>query len=72
MTYSGVDFYCDVALKGEIPLQKEYESEYVLAYHHTKPHWPVHIVVVPSLIYRSNSRGQTDCQRAFRSRANYR
>lgn len=47
MTYSGNDFYCDVALKGEVTLQKEYESENVLAYHHTHPHWPVHIVVVP-------------------------
>lgn len=47
MEYAGKDFYCDVALKGLIPLQKEYESEQVLAYHHTRPHWPVHIVVVP-------------------------
>lgn len=47
MNYSGNDFYCDVALKGEIPLKKEYESENVLAYHHTRPFWPVHIVVVP-------------------------
>jgi histidine triad (HIT) family protein len=47
MEYLGTDFYCDVALKGEVPLQKEYESERVLAYHHTKPHWPIHIVVVP-------------------------
>lgn len=47
MDYSGNDFYCDVALKGKIPLKKEYESENVLAYHHTRPFWPVHIVVVP-------------------------
>ena len=46
-TYSGTDFYCDVALKGKVFLKKEYESEQVLAYHHTNPHWPVHIVVVP-------------------------
>lgn len=47
MSYAGDDFYCDVALKGAIALRKEYESENVLAYHHTRPHWPVHIVVVP-------------------------
>lgn len=47
MSYLGNDFYCDIALKGEILLKKEYESENVLAYHHTKPFWPVHIVVVP-------------------------
>jgi histidine triad (HIT) family protein len=45
--YSGEDFYCDVALKGIVPLRKEYESEAVLAYHHTRPFWPVHIVVIP-------------------------
>jgi histidine triad (HIT) family protein len=45
--YSGDDFYCDVALKGLVPLRKEYESEAVLAYHHTRPFWPVHMVVIP-------------------------
>jgi histidine triad (HIT) family protein len=45
--YSGDDFYCDVALKGLVELRKEYESANVLAYHHTRPFWPVHIVVIP-------------------------
>jgi histidine triad (HIT) family protein len=44
--YTGTDFYCDVALKGVVALRKEYESERVLAYHHTRPFWPVHIVVI--------------------------
>ncbi len=47
MDYSGNDFYCDVALKGLVSLEKEYESQNVLAYKHTRPFWPVHIVVVP-------------------------
>src|SRR3989338_2003333 len=47
MNYSGNDFYCDVALKGTMALKIEYESERVLAFHHTKLSWPVHIVVVP-------------------------
>jgi len=47
MDYSGTDFYCDVALKGLVSLEKEYESENVLACRHTRPHWAVHIVVVP-------------------------
>jgi len=45
--YTGNDFYCDIALKGDVELDKEYESENVLAFHHTRPYWPVHIVVVP-------------------------
>jgi histidine triad (HIT) family protein len=47
MDYNGTDFYCDVALKGLVPLWNEYESEQVLAFHHTRPYWPVHIVVIP-------------------------
>ena len=47
MDYSGNDFYCDIALSGKIPLVKEYESKHVLAFHHTKPYWPVHIIVIP-------------------------
>lgn len=45
--YSGNDFYCDVALKSETELKKEYENEHVLAFRHTRPRWPVHILVVP-------------------------
>lgn len=47
MNYTGNDFYCDVALRDTSLLQKEYESEKVLAYHHTRPYWPVHIVIIP-------------------------
>ena len=41
------DFYCDVALKPGADIKIEFESDRVLAYHHTKPNWPVHIVVIP-------------------------
>jgi histidine triad (HIT) family protein len=47
LDYNGIDFYCDVAIPKKIELQIEYEDEQVLAYHHTKPFWPLHIVVVP-------------------------
>lgn len=47
MEYTGSDFYCDVAIKGIIDLKKEYESEHVLAFHHTRPYWPTHLVVTP-------------------------
>ena len=47
MNYSGNDIYCDVILKDLIPLKKEYESKNVIAFHHGRPSWPVHIVVVP-------------------------
>ncbi len=41
------DFYCDEALSGRTPVQVVEETEHVLAFHHTRPFWPVHIVVVP-------------------------
>lgn len=41
------DFYCDEALSGKTPIEKVMETEDVLAFHHTRPYWPVHIVVVP-------------------------
>ena len=41
------DFYCDEALSGHTPVEVVAETGSVLAFHHTKPHWDVHIVVIP-------------------------
>ena len=41
------DFYCDEVFSGRTPVEKVLETENALAYHHTRPFWPVHIVVVP-------------------------
>lgn len=41
------DFYCDEVLSGRTTVQVVAETEQVLAYHHTRPFWPVHIVVIP-------------------------
>jgi histidine triad (HIT) family protein len=45
--YEGNDFYCDLALSGKVALDVVYEDKHVLAFHHTNPHWPVHLVVIP-------------------------
>jgi len=45
--YCGNDFYCDVAIPDPGALDVVHEDELVLAYHHTRPFWEVHIVVVP-------------------------
>ncbi|RCK68640.1 HIT domain-containing protein [Desertihabitans brevis] len=47
--HDGDDFYCDIALADPSQLDVVAESSNVLAYHHTRPHWPVHIVVVPKV-----------------------
>ena len=41
------DFYCDEVLSERTPVTRVLETENVLAYHHTRPFWPVHIVVIP-------------------------
>jgi histidine triad (HIT) family protein len=43
----GDDFYCDEVLSGKTQVSKVLETENVLAYHHTRPFWNVHIVVIP-------------------------
>jgi histidine triad (HIT) family protein len=41
------DFYCDEVFSGKTPVEKVWETDNVLAYHHTRPFWETHIVVVP-------------------------
>ncbi|MBK7705539.1 MAG: HIT domain-containing protein [Acidobacteria bacterium] len=41
------DFYCDEVLSGKTAVRKVFETENVLAYHHTRPFWETHIVVIP-------------------------
>ena len=41
------DFYCDEAISGVTPINVVHETPTVLAFEHTRPFWPVHIVVVP-------------------------
>ncbi len=41
------DFYCDFVLNNKIDIKKELETETVLAFHHTKPNWTFHVVIIP-------------------------
>lgn len=43
------DFYCDEVLSGRTKVKIVVETATVLAYHHTRPNWPVHIVVIPKV-----------------------
>lgn len=45
--YTGDDFYCDVAVPHAAELDVVHEDADVLAFHHTKPFWQTHLVVVP-------------------------
>jgi histidine triad (HIT) family protein len=41
------DFYCEEVLSGKTKVDVVCETDDVLAYHHTRPFWPTHIVVIP-------------------------
>lgn len=43
------DFYCDEVLSGRTQVDVVHETERILAYHHTRPFWPVHVVVIPKV-----------------------
>ena len=41
------DFYCENVLSELIDVNRVHETENVLAFHHTRPFWETHIVVIP-------------------------
>lgn len=41
------DFYCDEVLSGKTQVNEVMETERALAFHHTRPSYPVHIVAIP-------------------------
>lgn len=41
------DFYCEEVLSGKVRVKKVFETENVLAFHHTRRFWETHIVVIP-------------------------
>lgn len=41
------DFYCDEVLSGRTPVERLVETDDVLAFRHTRPFYPVHVVVIP-------------------------
>lgn len=44
---AGTDFYCSEVLSGRTRVNVVAETPDVLAFHHTQPYWPVHIVIIP-------------------------
>jgi histidine triad (HIT) family protein len=51
MTYDSHNIFARI-LRGEIPCQKVYEDEYVLAFHDIAAKAPVHVLVIPKGAYQ--------------------
>ncbi|RJE73691.1 HIT family hydrolase [Pseudoalteromonas sp. MSK9-3] len=43
------DFYCEQVLSKKTVVNVVAETADAIAFHHTKPFWPVHIVVIPKV-----------------------
>ncbi|MBU1082981.1 HIT domain-containing protein [Patescibacteria group bacterium] len=41
------DFYCDFVLNNKIKVERVKETDNILAFHHTKPSYTYHIVIIP-------------------------
>jgi histidine triad (HIT) family protein len=41
------DFYCEEVLSGRVDVSVVYETNLVLAFHHTKPYFEHHVVIIP-------------------------
>jgi len=41
------DIYCDQIIPGILKVDIVFETELVMAFHHTKPYWERHIVIIP-------------------------
>lgn len=52
MTYDQDNIFAKI-LKGDIPCNKAYEDEYVLAFHDIAPQAPIHVLVIPKGQYVS-------------------
>lgn len=54
------DFYCDEVLTGSTKVDVVWESEQVLAFHHTQPYYEAHIVIIPKMHMGSLASDQID------------
>jgi len=41
------DIYCDQIIPGKLAVEVIFETERIMAFHHTKPYWEHHVVIIP-------------------------
>lgn len=41
------DIYCQQIIPGKLPVEIVFETEKVMAFHHTRPYWEHHVVIIP-------------------------
>ena len=41
------DIYCEQIIPGKLPVEILFETDLVMAFHHTKPYFERHVVIIP-------------------------
>lgn len=41
------DIYCEQIIPGKLKVEIVFETDHVMAFHHTKPYWEHHVVIIP-------------------------
>lgn len=41
------DIYCQQIIPGKLKVDILFETDHVMAFHHTKPYWEQHVVIIP-------------------------
>lgn len=41
------DIYCELIIPGKLEVDIVFETDLVMAFHHTKPYWEHHVVIIP-------------------------
>ena len=49
------DMYCKEIIPGKLKVDIVFETNNVMAFHHTKPYWEHHIVIIPKIHINSLS-----------------
>jgi histidine triad (HIT) family protein len=54
------DIYCEQIIPGKLPVEIIFETGLVMAFHHTKPYWEHHVVIIPKAHIESLSTYTND------------
>jgi len=61
------DIYCEQIIPGKLEVEIVFETNNVMAFHHTKPYWEHHVVIIPKAHIESlsNYPNNTDLNNDF-------
>lgn len=56
------DIYCEQIIPGKLKVDIVFETSKVMAFHHTKPYWEHHVVIIPKIHIDSLSNYSNDTE----------